>query len=135
LRDVSHRQLDELKVTALGLTFKAGTSDIRDSPALALCVALRQAGAQVTAYDPRLDSIQSERLPVATARDPYVAAKDADAIVVLTEWPEFGELDWDAIERRVAPGAVVIDTRNIVDREAVTGSQLVCLGNGTVGGY
>jgi UDPglucose 6-dehydrogenase len=135
LRDVSHRQLDELKVTALGLTFKAGTSDIRDSPALALCVALQQAGAQVTAYDPRLDSIPSERLPVATARDPYVAAKDADAIVVLTEWPEFGELDWDAIERRVAPGAVVIDTRNIVDREAVTGSQLVCLGNGTVGGY
>jgi UDPglucose 6-dehydrogenase len=135
LRDVSHRQLDELRVTALGLTFKAGTSDIRDSPALALCEALQQAGAQVTAYDPRLDSIQSERLPVATARDPYVAAKDADAIVVLTEWPEFGELDWGAIERRVAPGAVVIDTRNIVDREAVTGSQLVCLGNGTVGGY
>lgn len=79
--------------------------------------------------------MESAHLPVATARDPYVAAKDADAIVVLTERPEFGELDWAAIERRVAPGAVVIDTRNILDRKAVMGAQLICLGNGTTGGY
>ncbi|UQX10285.1 UDP-glucose/GDP-mannose dehydrogenase family protein [Candidatus Mycobacterium methanotrophicum] len=126
---------DEVKVAALGLTFKAGTSDIRDSPAVAICKGLQDAGSQVTAYDPRPDSLEGARLPVGTARDPYVAAKDADAILVLTEWPEFGELDWGYIERCVAPGAVVIDTRNILDREAVMGSRLVCLGNGTAGGY
>jgi UDPglucose 6-dehydrogenase len=135
LHGVLRRQLDDIKVTALGLTFKAGTSDIRDSSAIAICEGLQRAGAQVTAYDPRLDSIECGRLPVAIARDPYVAAKDADAIVVLTEWPEFGELDWESIERRVAPGAVVIDTRNILDRTAVLSSQLICLGNGTTGSY
>jgi UDPglucose 6-dehydrogenase len=135
LRQVLHRPLDELKVTALGLTFKAGTSDIRDSPAVAVCAILQRAGAQVTAYDPRLDAIDGSRVPVATARDPYVAAKDADAILVLTDWREFSELDWDSIARCAAGGAVVIDTRNILDRDAVTSSQLLCLGNGTTPGY
>ncbi|UMB67973.1 UDP-glucose dehydrogenase family protein [Mycobacterium paraterrae] len=135
VRTQLHRRLDGAKIAALGLTFKAGTNDVRDSPAVAVCSAFKQAGAQVVAYDPRLDSIDAERLPVTTARDPYVAAKDADAVVVLTEWPEFAELDWEAVERRVAPGAVVIDTRNVVDRAAVTASQLICLGNGTVDGY
>jgi UDPglucose 6-dehydrogenase len=135
LRDALVGDLDEIKIAALGLAFKAGTSDIRDSPAVAVCSGLQQAGAQVTAYDPRLDNIDVGMLPVATARDPYVAAKDADAIVVLTEWPEFAELDWESVERCVAPGAVVLDTRNIVDRAAVARSRLVCLGNGTTASY
>lgn len=135
LRRLLHRPLDELKITALGLTFKAGTSDVRDSPAVAICTVLHRAGAQVSAYDPRLDSIDCAELPVAIARDPYVAAKDADAILVLTEWPEFSELDWDSIARCAAGGAVVLDTRNILDRDAVTTSALVCLGNGTAHGY
>ena len=89
----------------------------------------------MTAYDPRLDAIDSSRVPVATARDPYVAAKDADAILVLTEWREFSELDWDSIARCAAGGAVVIDTRNILDHDAVTSAQLLCLGNGTAHSY
>lgn len=125
----------ELKVAVLGLTFKAGTSDIRDSPAIAVCDGLRHIGAQVTAYDPRLAAIDTGRLPTAVADDPYVAAKDADVIVVLTEWPDFAALDWDAIARCAATGAVVVDTRNIVDRRAVGGARLACLGNGTPGGY
>lgn len=56
-------------------------------------------------------------------------------IVVLTEWPDFAALDWDAIARCAATGAVVVDTRNIVDRRAVGGARLACLGNGTPGGY
>ena len=102
---------------------------------MAVCAVLERAGAQVTAYDPRLDAIDSRLVPVATARDPYVAAKDADAILVLTEWREFSELDWDSIARCAAGGAVVIDTRNILDHDAVTSSQLLCLGNGTAHGY
>ncbi|OBI42228.1 hypothetical protein A5707_06295 [Mycobacterium kyorinense] len=53
----------------------------------------------MTADEPRLDSIDAAGLPVATARDPYVAAQDADAIVVLTQWPEFSELDWETVSR------------------------------------
>lgn len=135
LRQVLDRTLDELKIAALGLTFKAATSDIRDSPAIAVCAVLQRAGAQVTAYDPRLDAIDPNRIPVATARDPYVAAKDADAILVLTEWREFTELDWESIARCAAGGAVVVDTRNIVKRDVVTAAQLTYLGNGTAHGY
>lgn len=135
LRRVLDRPLDELKVAALGLTFKAATSDIRDSPAIAVCAALKSVGAQVTAYDPRLDVIDTRRVPVATTRDPYVAAKDADAILVLTEWPEFNELDWESIARCAEGGAVVVDTRNILSPEIVIAAQLAYLGNGTAGGY
>jgi UDPglucose 6-dehydrogenase len=132
---VLDRPLGDLKVAALGLTFKAATSDIRDSPAIAICAALKSVGAQVTAYDPRLDVIDTRRVPVATTRDPYVAAKDADAILVLTEWPEFNELDWESIARCAEGGAVVVDTRNILDRENVVAAQLAYLGNGTADGY
>jgi UDPglucose 6-dehydrogenase len=135
VRRVLDRPLDDLKVAALGLTFKAATSDIRDSPAIAVCAALKSVGAQVTAYDPRLDVIDTRRVPVATTRDPYVAAKDADAILVLTEWPEFNELDWESIARCAEGGAVVVDTRNILNREDVVAAQLAYLGNGTAGGY
>ncbi|KLO29680.1 UDP-glucose 6-dehydrogenase [Mycolicibacter heraklionensis] len=135
LKRQTSRPLSELKVTVLGVTFKAGTSDIRHSPALQVCAELLRAGAQVTAYDPRLAVIGAARLPTAVADDPYVAAKDADAIVVLTEWPDFAELDWEAVSRCAAAGAVVVDTRNIVDRRAVRGARMACLGNGTPGGY
>ncbi|OBJ72452.1 nucleotide sugar dehydrogenase [Mycobacterium sp. 1274756.6] len=135
LRHRLNRPLRELKVTALGVTFKAGTSDVRDSPAITICTDLQRVGAQLTAYDPRLESIDTARLPAATASDPYVAVKDADAILVLTEWPEFGTLDWERIGRRAAPEALVLDTRNVVDADAVRRAGLAFVGNGTAHGY
>ncbi|ORX05546.1 UDP-glucose dehydrogenase family protein [Mycolicibacillus trivialis] len=135
LRSRLNRPLHQLKVTALGVTFKAGTSDVRDSPAITICTDLQRVGAQLTAYDPRLEAIDAAALPAATACDPYVAVKDADAIVVLTEWPEFAVLDWDRIGRRVAPDAVVLDTRNVVDADAVRRAGLEFVGNGTAHGY
>src|SRR6185295_4366635 len=84
--------LTRKRLTLLGLTFKAGTDDLRDSPALAVAALLRQAGSELVAYDPQVvpgvgpltDS------PLLTVNDdPYVAAKEADAIIILTEWPEF----------------------------------------------
>jgi UDPglucose 6-dehydrogenase len=135
LRRTLNRPLGEVRIAALGLTFKAGTSDVRDSPAVAICAELQRLGAQVTAYDPRLDSIDRDRLPLATAGDPYVAAKEADAILVLTEWPEFVDLDWASIGRDAATGAVVVDTRNLLARDLVGDSQLGYLGNGTAAGY
>jgi UDPglucose 6-dehydrogenase len=135
LRRVLDRPLAEARVAAFGLTFKAGTSDIRDSPAIAICAALQQAGAQVTGYDPRLDSIDRAQLKVPTAGDPYVAAKDVDAILVLTEWPDFVELDWRSIGRDAAAAAVVVDTRNLLNVSVIDGSDMAYLGNGTASGY
>ena len=135
LQPLLRRPLNRLRVAVLGLTFKAGTSDVRDSPALAVCTGLHRAGAQVTAYDPRLDRIDLTGLPVATAEDPYLASKDADAILVLTEWPDFTGLDWESIRRCAAGDAVVVDTRNIVDHTAVAAARLAYFGNGTAHGY
>lgn len=129
--------LGQARITALGLTFKAGTSDLRDSPALTICAALARAGAQVAGYDPRLSAMDQSRLrgsSIAAVDDPYLAAKDADAIVVLTEWPEFRELDWALIAEH-APGAVVVDTRNLLDPVLLTEAGLTYLGNGIPSGY
>lgn len=129
--------LGRARITALGLTFKAGTSDLRDSPALTICADLGRTGAQVTGYDPRLSAMDWSRLrasSIVAVDDPYLAAKDADAIVVLTEWPEFRELDWGLIAEH-APTAVVVDTRNLLDAALLTDLGLMYLGNGTPSGY
>ncbi|GAT12376.1 UDP-glucose/GDP-mannose dehydrogenase family protein [Mycolicibacterium novocastrense] len=129
--------LGRARITALGLTFKAGTSDLRDSPALTICADLGRTGAQVTGYDPRLSAMDWSRLrasSIVAVDDPYLAAKDADAIVVLTEWPEFRELDWGLIAEH-APTAVVVDTRNLLDAALLTDLGLTYLGNGTPSGY
>lgn len=129
--------LRAMRVTALGLTFKAGTNDVRDSPALAICADLTRAGAQVTGYDPRLSAIDPDPLrasAIVAVDDPYLATKDADAIVVLTEWPEFRDLDWHEIAGQ-APGAVVVDTRNLLDAVVLGDAGLAYIGNGTPGGF
>ncbi len=54
---------------------------------------------------------------------------------MLTEWHEFTELDWDSIARCASGGALVVDTRNILDRDMVTAARLAYLGNGTADGY
>jgi UDPglucose 6-dehydrogenase len=129
--------LDQARVTALGLTFKAGTSDVRDSPALTICAELARTGAQIIGYDPRLASIdhgQLRRLSIVAVDDPYLAAKEADAIVVLTEWPEFRELNWPLIAEQ-APNAVVIDTRNLLDAHVLADAGLPYLGNGAPTGF
>ncbi|MEN4475945.1 UDP-glucose/GDP-mannose dehydrogenase family protein [Mycolicibacterium cosmeticum] len=129
--------LASMRVTALGLTFKAGTGDVRASPALTICAALTAAGTEVTGHDPRLDVIDTaalRRSAITAVTDPYLATKGSDAIVVLTEWPEFRDLDWARIAEN-APGAVVVDTRNLLDGAALAGTGLTYLGNGTPSGF
>ena len=107
------------RIGLLGLTFKAGTDDLRDSPALAVAVLLRAEGAELTGYDPGC------RVPVVgmtdgitVADDAMGAVKDADAIVVLTEWPQFRGLDWSALAKVVA-ARTVVDTRNLLDPDVI----------------
>ncbi|QRP49716.1 UDP-glucose/GDP-mannose dehydrogenase family protein [Amycolatopsis sp. FDAARGOS 1241] len=105
--------LSGARIGVLGLAFKAGTGDLRDSPALAIATELARRGAEVTAHDPAvgpgpgLDALQ-------VVDDPYLVAKDAAALVVLTEWPEFRDLDWARLAAATAR-PVVVDTRNLLD--------------------
>ena len=108
--------LSHKRITLFGLTFKAGTDDLRDSPALAVAALLRQAGADLVGYDPALrpDNRHPDLTGITVVDDPYLAAKDAEAVVVLTEWPEFRSLDWSRLAEAVSR-PTVIDTRNLLD--------------------
>ena len=103
------------RIGMLGLSFKANTDDVRESPALALAANLRAAGASVLAHDPRAEArarLADPQLQVAaTAQD---AIEGADAVVVATEWPDYGELDWAAAAASM-PGRLIYDTRGVVD--------------------
>jgi UDPglucose 6-dehydrogenase len=125
------------RVTALGLTFKADTSDTRDSPALAVCAHLADRGAQIQGYDPQLAAIDPAVLQAARVTavdDPYRATKAADAILILTEWQEFVDLDWAAIAEQAADG-VVLDTRNVLDAAVIEDAGLQYVGNGRPTGF
>ncbi|ORA17581.1 UDP-glucose dehydrogenase family protein [Mycobacterium asiaticum] len=137
LRRQLRRPLTGCRITALGLTFKAHTSDTRDSPALAACRELAGAGALVLGYDPQLCNIDPAILQwarVTAVDEPYRAAKAAEAILLLTEWSQFRDLDWEAIARE-APSALVLDTRNVLDPAAVRSVGLCYLGNGVPSGF
>ncbi|BBX65841.1 hypothetical protein MSAS_50150 [Mycobacterium saskatchewanense] len=88
-------------------------------------------------YDPQLPHIDPGVLHgsrVTGVDDPYRAAKAAEAIVVLTEWPQFRDLDWRTVARD-APLAVVLDTRNLLDPAAVRAAGMRYLGNGVPQGF
>jgi UDPglucose 6-dehydrogenase len=100
-------------VAVLGLAFKANTDDIRESAALVLIPALAAAGARVRAHDPAAVAAAQALLPeVAYSADPYVAAAGADAVVVLTEWATYRDLDLARL-RQVMKQPLVIDFRNL----------------------
>lgn len=103
-------------VAIWGLTFKARTNDLRDSPALQVVRRLAARGARLRAYDPTVTELPGE--PVEIVRDPYEACEDAQALVVLTEWDEFRWLDLDKVASVMARRAV-IDARNLLDRSAL----------------
>jgi UDPglucose 6-dehydrogenase len=111
--------LEGVVVGALGLTFKAGTDDLRESPSLRIIDALRAKGAYVQAYDPtvvgELNPVQRERLAGIALRGAAVdAAVGADVVVVLTEWQEFVDIDVEKVAS-VMLGRSVVDCRNLLD--------------------
>ncbi|MEE1801145.1 UDP-glucose/GDP-mannose dehydrogenase family protein [Streptomyces sp. JV176] len=104
-----------VRIGLLGLTFKAGTSDLRDSPALAIARLLRERGAELRAYDPALSELRPDLGDLLTITGtPLEAVDGARACVVLTEWPQFRDLDWEAVAGRLA-APLVYDFRNILD--------------------
>jgi UDPglucose 6-dehydrogenase len=108
-----------IRVAILGLAFKAGTDDTRQSPALRLIDALTQRSVRrIRAYDPLVRAVPN-RPGVEVCPDPYRAARAADVIVVATEWPAFGQLDWERMAGLVARREVY-DARGVVDVAAAT---------------
>jgi UDPglucose 6-dehydrogenase len=105
-----------VRVGALGLTFKAGTDDLRESPALEILARLVQRGALVRAYDP---AVQQAPIPgIELVADAYATCDEAAVLVVLTEWDEFKWLDYDKVAAAMAKRCVV-DARNILDKGAL----------------
>ena len=108
------------RLGVLGLAFKGGTDDIRESPALFLVQSLLQEGCQVTAYDPAAMERTQETMNsnIKYANSAYEAASGADALLILTEWEEFANLDLDRISQELKY-PIVIDGRNLYDPEVM----------------
>src|SRR5947208_10127016 len=107
------------QVGVLGLAFKANTDDIRFAPSLEIIRRLLAEGAQVRAYDKEAMDRTSAILPhVRYSREPYEVADGADALLILTEWQEFRQLDWARISSTMGR-PLVIDGRNLLNPGAM----------------
>ncbi|MFM7270812.1 MAG: UDP-glucose dehydrogenase family protein [Actinomycetes bacterium] len=117
-RRLAGGSLAGVTVAAWGLTFKANTDDLRDSPAVHIVRRLLEEGATVRAYDPAARDDGLDLPGLTRTADALGAAAGADLLVVLTEWDEFRWLDFEAVG--AALGArVVLDTRNVLDPVAL----------------
>ena len=107
-------------VAALGLTFKAGTDDLRDSPAIEVLRRVTAAGIKVKAYDPAVIpddnqlAVAHPDLDVEVVGDPYTAAEGATSLAILTEWDEFTWLDFDKLAE-IMVGRNIVDARTLLD--------------------
>lgn len=107
--------LKEKKIGILGLAFKPNTDDIRFAPAIELIRQLLSEGAHVSAYDPEAAEKTRAVYPdIHYGADAYAVAKDADAVLVVTEWPEFRALDWKRVHDSMAR-PLIFDGRNLLD--------------------
>jgi UDPglucose 6-dehydrogenase len=118
------------RVTLLGLAFKPNTDDMREASSLVLSARLNADGAHVSAYDPVAeDEARALISGLRFAESAMDAVRDADAVVLVTEWPEFLELDWREVAASM-DGTLVIDGRNALDAEAVRAAGLTYEGIG-----
>jgi UDPglucose 6-dehydrogenase len=118
------------RVALLGLAFKADTDDMREASSLVLASRLQGEGATVVAYDPVAEDRAKELLSgVEMSQSPLEAIEGADAAVLVTEWPEFAELDWAEVAKRMNT-PLLVDGRNFLDAEAVRAAGLTYEGIG-----
>jgi len=133
-------KIDELKgktIGVLGLSFKPETDDMREAPALTIIPALIQEGAKIKAFCPegmkearwRLEEFQES---IEYQEDPYAAIEKADALILLTEWNQFKDLDLLRI-KNLLRGRNFFDFRNVYSREKIEGAGLEYTGVGTSG--
>jgi UDPglucose 6-dehydrogenase len=124
------------KIGVLGLAFKGGTDDIRESPAVDIVAKLLSEGCIVSAYDPAAANRCKEVLPPARnmryVDDPYLAAQDADALLILNDWQQFAELDLAKLHYTLRY-PIVIDGRNLFDPAVMTEAGFTYLSVGRPG--
>jgi UDPglucose 6-dehydrogenase len=117
VHDLSGGDLTDKVVAVWGLTFKAGTDDLRSSPSLAVIERLVSRGARVRAYDPTQPSADApalEGIPMELCADAYAACADASVVILLTEWDEFRWLDFDKVVDLMRHPAI-LDSRNLLE--------------------
>jgi UDPglucose 6-dehydrogenase len=120
-------------IALLGLAFKPNTDDMREASSLVLSARLQADGARVRVHDPVAgDAARGLLAGVKFADDPLDAVRGADAVVLVTEWDDYRELDWSRVAEAMA-GRVVVDGRNALDSAAVTAAGLVYEGIGRGG--
>lgn len=122
------------RLAVFGLTFKSGTDDLRESPSIDAIRALSGRGARVRAYDPSQPTEAIRLLPgLVMASTPVATVRNADVLIVLTDWKEFAECDLDQLAAYMAD-PIMIDLRNLFDEMAVRNHgfrHYVCLGRKT----
>ncbi len=111
------------QMAVLGLAFKGGTDDIRESPALRIVRTLLEEGARLRVHDPQAMEVSKHEIPPQAGRleyasSPYEAARGAHALLVLTPWQEYRELDWARLYD-VMEVPVIVDGRNLLDSDVV----------------
>jgi UDPglucose 6-dehydrogenase len=117
-------------VALLGLAFKANTDDMREASSLVLSGRLQADGAKVRAYDPVAEREARKLMTgVEFADSALDAVAGCDACIIVTEWPEFADLDWREVARRMS-GRLVVDGRNFIDSEAVRAAGFIYEGIG-----
>ena len=123
-------ELGGKRIAVLGLAFKPNTDDMREAPSIPLIEGLLERGAEVSAFDP-VAREQAERVlnGIEFAPDAYSAAADADALVIVTEWDEFRAIDLEALAKAMR-GKVLVDLRNVYDREEAAEAGLAYYGVG-----
>lgn len=115
IRNAAGGSLQDATVAVWGLTFKANTDDLRDSPSIVIVRRLLEEGARVQAFDPAAGSRAMEMAPgLVLCDDAYAACTGARPLALLTEWDEFKWLDFDQVAKELA-APVVVDGRNLLD--------------------
>jgi UDPglucose 6-dehydrogenase len=118
------------RIALLGLAFKPETDDMREASSLVLSARLRGEGAEVVAFDPVAMDNARDLLPGVEMKDTALEAlEDSDAAVLVTEWPEFREIDWAGAAKRMNR-PLIIDGRNFLDAELLAAAGFVCEGIG-----
>lgn len=123
--------LKDKKIAVLGLAFKAGTSDARKSPGIKIANLLQKSQAVVSAYDPHANKEAKEYLSSSVSLHESIKAamKDADAIIIATDWPEFKTLTFTEVGQLMR-GKTIVDAMNCLDRDRVEKADLVYIGIG-----
>ena len=124
LRERFGGSLAGVRVAVLGLAYKPWTDDMRDAPALDLLRSLHYEGAVISAYDPKAMDSASRQLPedfVRFASGVEDASIHAQALVLMTEWPEFVDQDWSRVAPAMCPPRFIFDGRNALDPVLLSG--------------